>query len=199
MNVDIDVPFLPLDDFSAIAEHFLREYGVWGRVPVPIEEIVEFGLGLDIIPIPGLKQGYGIDAFMAVDLQSITVDEYVYARVENRYRFSLAHETAHLVLHRDLFPPSDEQTIDGYMARVRNMSETAYTRLEWQADELAGQILVPQPQLRERFLEASRMAEQYGLSPNGEALYYIANYLGRQFKVSSKTMEIRIKRDALAM
>jgi len=43
-------------------------------VPVPIEEIVEFGLGINIIPLPGLHVSHEIDGFLSADMTEISVD-----------------------------------------------------------------------------------------------------------------------------
>ena len=61
-------------------------------MPTPIEEIVEFDFDMDIIPILGLKAEVGVDAFLASDLHSISVDEDVMMHFKFRFRFSLAHE-----------------------------------------------------------------------------------------------------------
>lgn len=37
-------------------QEFLRRYHPDDTIPVPIEEIIEFDLGLDIIPVPGLSR-----------------------------------------------------------------------------------------------------------------------------------------------
>ena len=42
-------------------------------------------------------------AYITHDRKEIRVDQYVLESRENRYRFSLAHEVGHLVLHPDLF------------------------------------------------------------------------------------------------
>lgn len=57
-------------------------------MPVPVEEIVEFGFGINIVPVPGLLAVHEVDAFTSRDLKSIMVDLSVFeSRSPNRYRF----------------------------------------------------------------------------------------------------------------
>ena len=96
-------PVLSYDDVRGYAEEFLAEYHAKESVPTPIEEIVEFDFGMDVIPIPGLRDEVGVDAFLASDLESISVDEDVMIHFKARYRFSLAHELGHHWIHDDLY------------------------------------------------------------------------------------------------
>ncbi len=96
------------DQINSGAESFLNIYNSSGTIPVPIEEIIEFQLQIDIIPVPGLKDsfekvGLDIDAFISSDFRSITVDKYIQEKISNRYRFTLAHEIGHMQLHRYLY------------------------------------------------------------------------------------------------
>ena len=50
----IEAPFLGYEDVGKKAAEFLRKYHPTLELPVPIEKIVEFSLGLDIVPMPNL-------------------------------------------------------------------------------------------------------------------------------------------------
>lgn len=114
------IPYLNYNDLRQKADDFLRQYHPSYDIPVPIEEIVEFDFGIDIIPIPGLHQAFEIDGFTSSDLTSITVDEYVYLKRPNRYRFTLAHEIGHVVLHKELYSARNFNTIDGWKQFIPN-------------------------------------------------------------------------------
>jgi len=58
---------------------------------------------IDIVPMPGLHALIETDGFITSDLREIFVDEFVYQSRLGRYRFTLAHELGHSVLHRDVF------------------------------------------------------------------------------------------------
>jgi hypothetical protein len=55
------VPYLSLEELRRSAEFFLNQYHLSGEIPVPIEEIIEVDLGLEIRPIPKLRQRFGMD------------------------------------------------------------------------------------------------------------------------------------------
>jgi predicted transcriptional regulator len=85
-----------------------------------------------------------------------------------RQRFTLAHEIAHFVLHRDLI---DSEVVD--RAMYRSDLSTAH---ETQANRLAADILMPGHLLRREFAETKDVA-----------------VLARRFDVSMAAMEIRLK------
>lgn len=45
-------PFFPYDEIRNHADHFLKQYHPSMEIPIPIEEIVEFQMGLNIVTIP---------------------------------------------------------------------------------------------------------------------------------------------------
>src|SRR5271155_3958453 len=96
-------PYLPYGKLRTEAANFLARYHSSGELPIPIEKIVEFKLGLDIVPVPGLQDEFDIDAFITSDLTEIRVDRFIQEHRPARYRFSLAHEVAHLVIHQEVF------------------------------------------------------------------------------------------------
>ncbi len=76
-----------------------------------------------IIPIPGLKAEVGVDAFLASDLGSISVDEDVMTHFEFRYRFSLAHELGHHWIHDDLYQSVKVQTVTDWKAVQKEIGD----------------------------------------------------------------------------
>ena len=164
MIVVIRAPFLQYDDLRNQASQFLSEHHPDQSIPVPIEEIVEFGFKMDIVPIPGLQEHFDIVAFISKDLTEIRVDEFVMGYRQNRYRFSLAHELAHRVLHKDIFSEVEFTDIAGWKAAMTDsIPEKEYGLLEWHANCFAGLVLVPPAQLRDALTEAMEMAAQNGI------------------------------------
>lgn len=103
---------LTYDELRGEAEEFLDEYHVDRTVPTPIEQIVEFDLGMEVIPIDGLKADIKVDAFLTSDLKRIFVDEWVMVNAPARYRFSLAHEVSHHWLHDELYQDSVQVPVE---------------------------------------------------------------------------------------
>jgi len=68
--------------------------------------------------VPGLQTGFDVVAFITRDLKEIRVDEYVYLNRIARYRFSLAHELAHRLLHPDLWQQIEFHDIASWKAAI---------------------------------------------------------------------------------
>jgi hypothetical protein len=82
------IPYMSREAICAAAEEFLTTYQPDGGIPVEIEEIVEFGLEMEIRPVRGLYDRFGFEGAISHDLQTILVDERIMVRVPNRYRFT---------------------------------------------------------------------------------------------------------------
>lgn len=144
---NISVPVLNYDDIRVYAKKFLSKYNPSQKVPVPIEEIMEINFKIDIIPIPGLQQVLEIDGFTSSNLKEISVDEWMYKNRVNRYRFTLAHEIGHVILHKNIYDKYRFSSIDGYIKFIEELSEESLRWIEWQAYAFAGLVLVPSESL----------------------------------------------------
>ena len=197
----IEAPYLSNDDLHRKAKSFLDEHHPDQSIPVPIEEIVEFVFRMDIVPIPGLQEFFDTVAFISKDLTEIRVDKYVMEHRLNRYRFSLAHELAHRVLHKDVFSHVEFKDISGWKkAMADRMPEKEYRFLEWHANSFAGLVLVPTSQLQDAFSDAIKTAQDNGLDCNdigGTAQDVVESYIARKFAVSAAVCHRRIEADRL--
>jgi Zn-dependent peptidase ImmA (M78 family) len=193
-------PILSYRDLRRRAGDFLRTHHPAGTIPVPIEEIVEFRYRMDIIPVPGLQDAFDVDGFISSDLKAITVDTSMQKHRPGRYRFTLAHELAHAVLHRRIFLANRFGRVEDWKRFQRDLDEADRGWLEYQAYAFAGLILVPTEPLLAEYQKALRVAGRAGLSLQsaGEvARPYIANWLARRFDVSSQVIEKRLNKDDL--
>lgn len=194
------------EQINAEAESFLITYHSSKSIPIPIEEIIDLRLQIDIIQIPGLKDvfaevGLDIDAFIASDFASISVDKFIQEKRNNRYRFSLAHEIGHMLLHGYLYKKFEFKTMDEWTAAIGQMPFQDQEIVEWQADEFAGLVLVPRAILKNEFKKVLKDTE--GLLK----IYYkdrpelvtsiLVRSLAVKFAVSEYVMKIRLERDGL--
>ena len=102
----------------------------------------------------------------------ITVNE---SQSRNRVRFSIAHEIAHYVLHKD-------QIINqGMMTRSSDENEN-----ERQADEFAGQLLIPDELLND-------FTEKNNISKEKEVTKVQLSWLANHFRVSYIVAAIRLR------
>lgn len=193
-------PTLTSEELAQRANAFLDRYHPSRALPVPIEEIVEFDLGLNVIPVPGLRRDTGFDGFISSDLQEITVDEDQLLRYPNRYHFTLAHELAHKELHAALYMQLSFRTITEWQEFVHEIGPVLHDRLEQEADEFAGMLLVPTDSLRIRFAENLQKAEKRGIDTrtrSRQLIEHIADFLAPEFEVSAQVIKIRILREKL--
>jgi hypothetical protein len=156
-------PYLRYDELRVVAEKFLLEHHPKRTILVPIEEIVEFQFEMDIVPMPGLA-AFDVVAYLSQDMNEIRVDEFVQRERPNRYRLSLAHELSHKLLHGDIFRQLKFVDIAGWKNLISNfIPEEQYRYLEFQANSLAGLILVPSAELKDAFFNYVEPAQGLGV------------------------------------
>ena len=195
----MQVEYLTNEQIRAAADAFLARYHPSRTIPTPIENIVESGLGIDIFPIPALHSNFDVDAFITSDLKTICVDEYMMVERENRYRFSLAHESAHAHLHAALFRSVPVATVSEWKDRTRSIDPATYARIEYQANVFAGCVLAPSEHLELQWVKGSSIVPQE--LRNGELLEVayelVAGEICHEFGVSEECMAICLKRAKL--
>ncbi len=193
-------PYLPYDQIRDRAKAFLREYHPDRSIPVPIDLIVERDFGMDIITIPGIQENYDTVAFISRDFTTIYVDEYVFRSRENRYRFSIAHELGHRLLHAESLKELEFHDTASWKQVQASIPEQEYGYLEFHANSFAGLVLVPGVELREAFLDAVGKARGAGVDlahAGTGARESVESYIGRQFVVSQETVHRRMEFDRL--
>ncbi len=199
--MSILIPYLSDDVLRRAAEDFLAKYHASGTIPVPIEQIVEFRLEIDIIPIPGIHRAYDIDSMLSRDLRQICVDEAVFEDFPGRYRFSLAHEVGHRQLHAKIYAQMQFSDIAGWKGVIGDeIGEKDYGKLEYQAYAFAGLTLVPPASLAEHFQAAVALAESKGITLKMDsdiARNAIESYLSKEFVVSRDVIRRRLTNDNL--
>lgn len=179
------VPILRRNEIDAIAERIICDFDRSWVLPgkqVNIELLIEayFGLTLDFQYLSNDGRYLGATVFndtpkMVVYNPSKDEAEYIHARegtilvdrrlVESRnsgrYRFTLAHELGHWVLHKKYFCYRTNRTsmfqFGTAMIQCRDINKR-YTRtqswdeskwMEWQADSFAASILMPKSSVEE--------------------------------------------------
>ena len=203
----MSIPFLTNDQLHKITKDFLRKYYPQDTLPVPIEEIIELQLKLDIVPTPGLLKGFEIDGFLTRDFSSIYVDDFVQSNRPTRYRFTLAHEVGHLVLHKELLEGlATFDDVDSWREFVKNLGPDKES-YEYQGYAFAGFLLVPKHHLEARVklclpeiqaeISAAKNAGIHRTAYLDFAVNSISNKLAGVFDVSAEVIQKRIKTDKL--
>lgn len=207
MEVLPDVPWMDYEEIRKEADSFLERYHPSITPPIPIDAIAERKLGLNIIPLPGLYNVWDMDGFLYGDLSSIAVDEDVFSHSNPvRYRFTLAHEIGHLILHPQLSRASNIQDIATWKTFVKALPEAIRGKVEYQAYCFAGLVLVPQKPLKQEVEETIKLVkEKMEKLSNDVRVYANSNFLQAtieemvaiEFEVSRDVISRRMRYDKL--
>lgn len=202
-----DAPFLPKTKIEEEAKDLLANFESrrgWRREPpIPIEDVVEKHLKLSI-DFDDLHHRYDkprpssgdSEILGAIDANgSIFIDESLdpeeYPDNEGRYRFTIAHECGHWILHRNLIL-RDFKSV--YQKTMICRSSGGKSRVEWQADYFAACALMPRKLVCSAY---ERSLLQCNESSPAPGITNIERNLASRFVVSLKAMRIRL--DALGL
>ena len=203
----LPVKWLGKNDLKKAAEDFSAKYNPEKTVPVPIDSIIESRLNIDIVPMAGLKEELDNDGFISRDFTTIHIDQNIYFNVEIRYRFSLAHELGHFILHKEIYRDLNYRTVEDWADTYEEIDSDDYGKLEFQANHFAGCLLIPDfafwPLFQETLkdiLPQVKAAQEKDIPREtylDSVIGNIARKLTPHFNVSSTCMESRIRNDEL--
>jgi hypothetical protein len=196
----IQIPTLTFQQIADAASQCLANHAWNGNVPVPIEDIVDVGYGIDLVPTLYLEDRFSTVAFITHDLKEILVDDFVFRKQPYRLRFSLAHELGHLVLHQSVYKQLAFETPDGWKESMTALGNADYRKLESQADAFGRLLLVPPAIFRPKFDEIAVTLAQVGKTlkqlPQDSQDYAVMG-LARIFGVSSGAIWYRLRDEGL--
>lgn len=141
-----------------------------------------------------------MDGFLFGDRKTLWVDDHVWDNYPNRYRFTLAHEVGHLILHPQVFNLRPMESFMEWKEYVNSIPEHLYGRIEFQAYCFGGLILVPADPLERHVRETIRDLQATGLTKEvGEDFLWrlVEEKVANIFEVSSEVILRRINYDEL--
>lgn len=151
-------------------------------------EILEKYLSEYPVKLGGLARDIGVGAIKVASMRTgvsgqIAKEDGQYIirvnrnEARERQRFTIAHELAHYLLHRDVIDSSPDGITDNVLYR-----SGAPERIEFEANRLAADIVMPLK------LIEKRVAEEFG----GLVTEATIESLAASFEVSKAAMEIRL-------
>lgn len=158
---------------------------------------------MEIRPVSSIREHADVDALLLGDMKTIAVDSKLYMddRMQNRMRYSVAHEIGHKELHADIYRAAGVSSVEEWIQWMQSIPDDQYSWIEQHAYEFAGRLLVPPAQLKAEFAGAVEKAKTAGFakwdSSGDAAREYIASSICRVFGVSSQVIEKRIEREKL--
>jgi Zn-dependent peptidase ImmA (M78 family) len=188
------VAFIGNKEIKVKADKYRLQF--WNKdIPVEIEEIIEIKLKIKIIPIPNLMEQCGVDAQITSDFSAIYVDQKNYENDTNRFRFSLAHELGHFILHKDFYKHLKIRELADIFAFIGEIDNREYANLETQANKFANYFLIPREMLIKVKTEVLReISKKHDIKNIDEKTInsYLAGYISSRFSVSSGALEIAL-------
>lgn len=196
----IKAPFLPYEQIGRISNSFLQKYHDSSELPIPIEHIIEFGLDLHIIPMENLYKIFRQNGFLSADRTSIYIDAYQYDNYVGKYRFTLAHEVGHYIMHEELYQGLNFNSVEDYMNFLESIPHNELLWFERQGDNFAGHVLVPTTLLEKKCNELIGEIDTIfsGRYPSPQDFWqYVSTELSEMFDVNPIVVEIRIKNEGI--
>jgi len=208
-----EIPKLRYSQIGKCASDIREEYNITDN-KFELSKFIEWDLGIRVTPKKGLKyfldlgalaamedysseqlyfeQPLEVDASLDHNLKIMFVDEDLYdSDNQNRIRFSMAHELGHYFLHKQIIIENQPN----YKNFFLELKEEDHNMIERQADEFAGRFLVPKNLLQTELEKQLDILEQNKLSMNRISLGFVCDQIGKEFLVSAKVIEIRLKRE----
>lgn len=178
----------PLWELEKIADDILKDApSCIQGVRVDIERLIETKYG--IIPTThfGLQGKYGVMAYMLTQGNRLFIDDKLLdnPRFGQRYRFTLAEELAHYILHKDIY--KDSKTIDERIEQESLLTRQEKWFLETNAKALASAILMPKTVIEKRI---DNLFSTVGNNPANTSS--IIDKLSREFDVSKQAVIRRL-------
>lgn len=195
-------PVLGWKEIATRARTFAEEYRLAQRqFPLDIEEIVECDLGMEIRLCSGVLEEFGSPAQIAPgDSHPIlTVDADQYRQQTSFYRYSVAHEIGHYVLHREWLQKVWQliDSVESWKQVIASRSEEDYKWIEGQAEEFASYLLAPESVFEPFLKEQIALLKKIDASLQSEdVLPYLANPVGEFFGMSNSAAQARIRKSA---
>jgi hypothetical protein len=205
--ISLGVPYLEYEQIASVATCFLRDRKLHS-IPIDIELVIESVYRANIIPLPGLQLAFYTEGFSSPDFRDIYVDDYVWKTGENRYRFTLAHELGHHLMHsKYLKMLGSYSSVTEWARVVAQIDPKDHAKMEFQAYAFAGLVLVPPNHLQSEFMEILGslnsefdQAKEDGLRRRDYIKYVLdqlAYGLSLTFQVSTDVITRRIQYDRL--
>jgi Zn-dependent peptidase ImmA (M78 family) len=164
------------DQAKALAREILARFKVT-TPPVPLERIVRaLGVRIQYTAFDGGLSGMAFIA-QGVPVAGVNALHHPY-----RQRFTLAHELAHVEMHRAAL--TTEVHIDKGILRRDSVTATGVEPLEIEANVFAAELLMPQ-----ELLDAELAGRQIDLEEDASVIKALA----KRFKVSEAAMRYRLQ------
>lgn len=189
--MNLEIKKIPFKDYHIIANTLLKEHGLLDckNIPIDIELLID-KMNINIIPLKNIKKEYGVRGLVIKKVQGFDIgideDHWMDERNELYFRFTLAEELSHIILHSNIF--NNINGIDSYIKLIKNISDDDYKNMEQQARVLAGCLLLPAHLFDDYVLKYVEIdlenIKKYKFIEKEELSYHIADKIHKSLKLS---------------
>lgn len=180
---------------------FLKEHHADLSIPVPIEDILEIKLSIEVRPLPGLYKLFARNGILLSSGQVIAVDNDDYESNQTRLRFTLAHELGHILLHKDHVKSVSLDDAGQAWKQYNSINPEALGEMERDASYFAGHILVPYVALQAELDRAKqKLLTDHKLDITGKGAAVrdaVAKVMAGPFDVSPNVVRFRLEEEDL--
>jgi Zn-dependent peptidase ImmA (M78 family) len=157
---------------------------------VNIERLLEEGHGVKLIAFQELARQWKTYAWIDTKSRYVFVDAELMDNVNEakKYRFTLAEELAHLLIHTSIFAGCE--SVEARMAIEDRLSDEQKDRLENNAKALASMILMPEQAVR-AFIEG--VLPKFTDEQGHVLVDQLASAISREFDVNFRPAKRRLK------
>ena len=193
MTIDFgDVPTYKIPELERRARVLLEEKShPTITIPIDIDFLVETEPGVKLDYRPGIRDRFSVAGVVwksDEDTLSIFIDEYIADTNPTFYRFTVAEEYAHIILHRPII-----EKITSLDMVTQLMEKENYWKIDRNAKRFAAATLMPAKQLFEDARDLyKRLVHAVGFGDERAIIDRLVDRLSRTYKVSPSAMRIRI-------
>ena len=130
-------------DYKRIAHQFLSKHGILGgSLPIDIDVLIDKA-GITIHSIPAMFDDFGVKGAVLKKPggYDIAIDETHYEKQEFYYRFTLAEELSHVLIHTQYV--ANCSCLEDVQKFHSSLTDDEYKVMEQEARALASQLLLP--------------------------------------------------------
>jgi Zn-dependent peptidase ImmA (M78 family) len=189
------VPSYPVWDIEKRAQNVLHQAYPDGlpEAYIDIEWIIEAVIGLEILPVPGLKGSWDIDGLLCCYVgggHCIVVDADLMDHSPNRYRFTLGEELGHYLLHADYIPK-----VTAHSDALRTYATLpGRWRMDRNARRFAAAVLMPMETLVPNTEDLyAQIVGTVGFNDPDAVRKYLTAQMAKRYRVSTQSMRFRLR------
>ena len=196
----LNLPRYTYSEVGRIANNFLKEHHPSLDIPIPVEDILDLKMGFHIFPFPRLFKDFGLNGFLSSDMSTIYVDEVQYDQYNEKYRYTLAHELGHYVLHKSVYENLPYKSPEEFVHWRLHVPPEEIGWFETHGNWFAGHLLVPTSCLeevcRDIVLKYQDTFSEFDSIPD-DIWSYISNEVATYFDVNPPVVEAQIRKESI--